>query len=185
MGSRWVSQVTMDEGYNYQKTPYTSHLAIKTQHEPPERSLVWKASWFRKRAIGWRAGVLSGVACSTAVFLINISVFLWAESKNGWRKLDDGDGKYTLYVGDCEITQRLNIGIHVLINGLSTLLLSASNYCMQCMSAPTREEVDKAHVSGTWLDIGIPSVRNLKSIGAKRTILYFLLGLSSIPLHLL
>jgi hypothetical protein len=68
---------------------------------------------------------------------------------------------------------------------LSTVLLSGSNYCMQCLSAPSREEVNAAHAKGKWLDIGIPSVHNLKSISMKKVGLWWCLGLSSVPLHLM
>ncbi|KAI9789333.1 MAG: hypothetical protein M1816_006222 [Peltula sp. TS41687] len=56
---------------------------------------------------------------------------------------------------------------------------------MQCLTAPTREEVDTAHRRGKWLDIGIPSVKNLWRISPAKVILWALLGLSSIPLHLI
>ena len=75
--------------------------------------------------------------------------------------------------------------MHVAINVLSTLLLGASNYSMQCLSSPTRREVDKAHSQGIWLDIGVPSVRNLRKLSTTRIVLWWLLAISSIPLHLL
>ncbi|KAH7392189.1 hypothetical protein DE146DRAFT_661877 [Phaeosphaeria sp. MPI-PUGE-AT-0046c] len=56
---------------------------------------------------------------------------------------------------------------------------------MQCMTAPTRGEVDRAHAARRWLDIGVPSFRNLRRIGRDRLVLWLLLGLSSLPLHLL
>lgn len=56
---------------------------------------------------------------------------------------------------------------------------------MQCISSPTRHEGDKAHARGVWLDIGVPSVRNLERITSSRILLWWLLGLSSVPLHLL
>lgn len=56
---------------------------------------------------------------------------------------------------------------------------------MQCLSAPTRSEVDKAHSQGIWLDIGVPSVRNLRRLSTPRIVLWWLLAISSIPLHLL
>ncbi len=65
------------------------------------------------------------------------------------------------------------------------MLLGASNYTMQCLSAPTRSEVDKAHSQGIWLDIGVPGVRNLRRISGVRITLWWLLAISSIPLHLL
>lgn len=56
---------------------------------------------------------------------------------------------------------------------------------MQCLSSPERGEIDKAHCKGIWLDIGVPSVRNLRRISATRILLWWLLALSSIPLRLL
>ena len=78
----------------------------------------------------------------------------------------------------------LNFWLHMVINILSTSLLGASNYSMQCLSAPTRRDIDKAHSKRTWLDIGIPSYRNLAGISRLRLGLWCLLALSSIPLHL-
>lgn len=73
----------------------------------------------------------------------------------------------------------------MLINILSTILLGASNYCMQRISAPTRKDIDSARAQGKMVDIGVLSIRNLLRIGGKRRILYTVLTLSSLPLHLL
>ncbi|MCJ1470576.1 hypothetical protein MMC07_009222 [Pseudocyphellaria aurata] len=91
----------------------------------------------------------------------------------------------TLHDGPCKEVQRLDVVAHVMINIFSTVILASSNYCMQCMSAPTRTEIDKAHAQGVWLDIGIPSMRNLRRISGKRVLVWTVLGLSSLPLHLL
>ena len=56
---------------------------------------------------------------------------------------------------------------------------------MQRLSAPTRKEVDKAHQKHTWVDIGVPSLRNLFFVSRWRTIGWFILAASSLPLHLL
>ncbi|KAL9045807.1 MAG: hypothetical protein Q9214_001214 [Letrouitia sp. 1 TL-2023] len=56
---------------------------------------------------------------------------------------------------------------------------------MQCLSSPTRGELDKAHRRHIWLDIGVPSVRNIWRISRSKMALWFLLAFSSIPLHLL
>ena len=79
----------------------------------------------------------------------------------------------------------MSLWLHLAINVLSTLLLGASNYCMQCLTSPTREEVDRAHSRHIWLDIGIPSVRNLRRVSWYKIILWWLLAISGIPLHLL
>ena len=91
----------------------------------------------------------------------------------------------TILDGSCEKTKNLSLWLHLAINALSTILLGASNYCMQCLSSPTRQEVDKAHNQGIWLDIGVPGIRNLRRISRRRLVLWMLLTLSSIPLHLL
>jgi len=54
---------------------------------------------------------------------------------------------------------------------------------MQRLAAPTRAEVDDAHAKKKWVDIGIPSIKNLLFIEKERVILWLLLGLSSLPLH--
>jgi hypothetical protein len=128
---------------------------------------------------GWRFGALGCAASSTVVFVINLVVTIWGS----WN-LKSGDDAGALYTGDCERVRQMNVGIHVLINILSTVLLSGSNYCMQCLSAPTRKEIDEAHAKGVWLDIGIPSMRNLNMIKTQRVVLWFLLAFSSLPLHL-
>ena len=56
---------------------------------------------------------------------------------------------------------------------------------MQCLSSPTRQDIDKAHAQLNWLDIGIPSIRNLRRITGKRIIFWWLLAISSLPLHLI
>ncbi|KAK3688634.1 hypothetical protein B0T22DRAFT_512276 [Podospora appendiculata] len=94
-------------------------------------------------------------------------------------------GRRVLFEGSCKTTKKLNTMLHLLINIISSLLLSASNYGMQCLSAPTRKEVDQVHAKGGWVDIGVPIIRNLASISRKRVLLWCFLGVSSIPLHFL
>lgn len=124
---------------------------------------------------GWRFGAINCAISASFVFLVNFVVtIIFATGEDG-----------VLFDGDCERARQLNTGIHLLINLLSTVLLSSSNYCMQCLSAPTRKEIDQAHAQGRWLDIGVQSVHNLRNINVRRTIIWFLLGASSLPLHLL
>ena len=65
------------------------------------------------------------------------------------------------------------------------MLLCGSNYVMQVLAAPNREEVDRAHAQRRWLHIGVPNLRNLRYIRRERVIIYMFLFLSSVPLHLL
>ena len=60
-------------------------------------------------------------------------------------------------------------------------------YCpevtQQCLAAPTRSEIDAAHTRRQWMDIGIPSIRNLFRIKAER-MLWIAIGITSVLLHL-
>lgn len=153
----------------------------KHSYSSLDGSLVPNASnrrWGWMHLTGWRFGATNCAVAASAVFLINLIITIVCSTFGG-------DRKGTLYSGNCEKVRRINYGLHVLINVLSTVLLSSSNYCMQCLSAPTRKDVDVAHARGKWLDIGVLSIRNLRCISRKRVILWALLGLSSLPLHLL
>jgi aryl carrier-like protein len=68
---------------------------------------------------------------------------------------------------------------------LSTGMLSASNFCIQLQASPTRADVDHVHKHNNWLDIGVPSLRNLRYISWWRLISYVILALSSLPIHLM
>jgi hypothetical protein len=134
----------------------------------------------RRRFSGWRGGVAIAIACSSFVLLVNIVCAIVLATSGS-----PSDGIATAYTGDCRVATRWSTGLHLLVNILGSLLLGASNYCMQRLVAPTRVEIDKAHANGKWLDIGIPSVRNLSAISRKRLTLWILLAASSIPLHFL
>lgn len=149
----------------------------------PKQVSVPRASFLRKSQYlhGWRMGITLSVATAITVFLINLILTIWAYSRYGLKR----GGIGTIQEGSCETTRRLSLWLHLVINVLSTLLLSASNYTMQCLVSPTREEVDRAHSQNRWLDIGVPSIRNLTRISFHRRVLWWLLVISGVPLHLL
>ena len=95
------------------------------------------------------------------------------------------DGTGTLFKGDYAKAQTLNTGVHMVINGITTGFISASNYTMQCLAAPSRSEVNKAHSKGIWLNIGVPSARNLRHISIYRMILWCVLVVSTLSVHLM
>lgn len=181
---RCVREMDTMDYYPYQKSPLITEHVVEGANINQDLSSQTEPSWFRKHASGWKFVVFACSLCSIAVFVANLAIFMWAGYSHAWQFGGD-NGRFALYDGNCKTTQKLNVAIHLLINLLGTILLSASNYCMQCLSAPTREEVDRAHGRGMWMDIGIQSFRNLKAIGSKRSVLYFVLGFSSLPLHLL
>ncbi|KAF2139582.1 uncharacterized protein K452DRAFT_336248 [Aplosporella prunicola CBS 121167] len=98
-----------------------------------------------------------------------------------WKSHDRG----VLLDGDCNSVRNANMWIHVYINVASTLLLGASSFAMQCFSAPTREQINKAHKKRIWLDIGVPSLRNVRFMRRKYVIMWYTLAATSLVLHLL
>ncbi|KAL6712992.1 hypothetical protein ACLMJK_009388 [Lecanora helva] len=129
---------------------------------------------------GYHFGVLCCAWTSGLVLLLNITATIWAATT--W-STEGGIG--TLQKGNCKHSSNLGFWIHLMINILSTALLGASNYTMQCLASPTRSEIDKAHQRGSSVDIGLPSVRNFWSIARHRKVLWGLLALTTVPLHLL
>lgn len=130
---------------------------------------------------GWRMGALIALIVATTVCILNFSITMWVYLRVHGINSTTG----ILYYGNCAKARRFNVLIHLLVNVLGTLLLDASSYCMQVLSAPNRNELARAHTQRYWLHIGVPSWRNLKWIGKDRVLLWALLLLSSVPLHLL
>jgi hypothetical protein len=129
----------------------------------------------------WRFGLHAGLYASAIVLLSNVSLLLVGVISRD----DTFKGISTVAKGEMRRITTMTTAYHVLINVLSTILLTSTNYAMQILCAPTRHEVEKAHASGHWLDIGIMSIHNLRHIDRKRVIVWVLLALSSVPLHLL
>lgn len=134
----------------------------------------------RYRLQGWRFGVTVSAWTALVVFLFNLILTIWAAVR-----FPVVDGIGTALDGACGQVNTWTTWLHVLINGLSSLLLSASNYTMQCLCSPTRKEIDRAHARGDWLDVGVPSVRNISRVNWRRTVLWGLLAASTVPIHLL
>lgn len=55
---------------------------------------------------------------------------------------------------------------------------------MQSLVAPTRNDVDKAHAKRMLLDIGVPSMRNLRVMRAPQLVIWGLLLITATPFHL-
>ena len=134
----------------------------------------------KKPQQGWRFGSFVARYAVGSCLTVNVLFLIFACALT---HVANGIG--VLYEGDCGETKTIDTWVHVLINGLATALVGASNYTMQCLAAPNRCEVDAAHAKGAWLDIGVPSVRNLRHIAWRRTALWFALALSTVPVHLM
>ena len=138
---------------------------------------AWKPVWYT----GWHTGVLACAASALVVLFINLSLTIYAAT-DPRHKMEGRIG--TLYSGSCDKSGEIGLWLHLGINVLSTLLLSGSNYTQQCLAAPTRSEIDALHSRRRWMDIGVPSVRNLFRIKPERVLLWITIGFTSIPLHL-
>ena len=132
--------------------------------------------WLSKRS----RALLLHISLVGVILLVNFALTLWGMTHYAYFH-----GVATIYQGDCAFVKRLDLWLHLLINLLSTGMLMASSYCMQLQAAPTRKNVDKAHAAEDWLDIGVPSLRNLRYIGKWRRFSWLLLALSSLPVHLM
>lgn len=137
------------------------------------RSKKWRTWTAQRQVVLWGCFLAVSFIC-----IINFSLATWAWVHFG----TTSDGVVELYQGDCATIKRAVTWAHVVINVLGTVLLGASNLTLQLLVAPTRKEVDAAHAKGTWLDIGVPSLRNLRHIGRLRAMLWGLLAITSIPI---
>lgn len=120
------------------------------------------------------------VAVACIVLIINIVWLVYAKSKYG---IVNGFG--TIQSGECSKVKGLSTWYHLLINILSTLLLTGSNAFMATYSCPSRQEVDHAHQRGKSLHVGSLSFGNLRCIAKRRGLVVLALALSSAPFHLL
>ncbi|KAH7346022.1 hypothetical protein BKA66DRAFT_433502 [Pyrenochaeta sp. MPI-SDFR-AT-0127] len=128
---------------------------------------------------GWRAGLLRAFVFSLAAFIANIAVYAWL-----FATYNGPGGTATVMTGKCEMVRQTNTGIHAALNVVSTLVLSASTYAMQGLTAPTRKEVNVAHGKGKWVEIGTASIRNLFHVRRRNIWIWILLAVTGLPFHL-
>ena len=154
---------------------------VRTKIEEAKTNLIQRLpAVIHRRLIRWKFGITGWAVVVITTLFINIGLSVFVGYYHGFN-----NGIGTLLQGECSKITAYSIGAHLIINVLSTLLLSGSNYCMQCLSAPTRREINNAHEQGITLDIGIPSLHNLGTVGAWKVLMWTLLGISSLSLHLL
>jgi len=153
----------------------STELSVVESHERRD-------CWYRRQARkSWRFGLFAGLYASIAVLASNTAFLLYGVLTHGGVQ----DGIATIMQGHTKTVSYMSTALHVVINIMSTVLLTSSNYAMQVLCAPTRGEINLAHEKGHWLEIGIMSFRNLSHINKKRALIWWSLALSSAPLHLL
>ena len=123
--------------------------------------------WKRWTA-GWRAGVGLNALLAGAILLVGLICFVILAA---WKGKDVFKGRIVIHEGSCSTISGIDWGIHAAINILGVVLLAGANYTFQVLSSPTREEVTAVHEKKKWLDIGIPSFRNLGYVAKNRSLL--------------
>ncbi|KAI1139810.1 hypothetical protein F5Y05DRAFT_380161 [Hypoxylon sp. FL0543] len=135
-----------------------------------------------KSSTGWKKAAKVNCVVLVLISAILLGCVIAAASKVG------GIQKALFfYAGDCDNgnVSRLNTVLHLLINVVSTLVLASSNFFMQVLNSPSREEVNVTHFKGSWVGIGVPSARNVFHVSKSKTLCWALLLASSVPIHLL
>ncbi|KAJ9604505.1 hypothetical protein H2200_011341 [Cladophialophora chaetospira] len=127
----------------------------------------------RRFTTGWKTSSRIALGCVIGVLVTNICLTIGFVT-TGMKMMG----------GNCKKVETKDTWVHLGLNVVATALLASSNYCMQLLSSPSRSEVNKAHAKQKWLDIGIASVRNLRFLRKKKIVLWWILGISSVPLHL-
>ena len=129
---------------------------------------------------GCQGGVINALILGISTLILNIAIAWWLSTA------EDFNANLVVFQRrSCRSSNTINIIGQVIINILATLLMAASNYCMQILSSPLREEVDAAHAAKKWLYIGVPNLKNLRHIPWTRRMLCLILVVSSLPVHLL
>ncbi|KAF5243582.1 hypothetical protein FANTH_8161 [Fusarium anthophilum] len=136
-----------------------------------------------KKLSGWRktAFYLTFLALILTIFLVTALIMSLHVVNGGGASIF---GESAILNDSCDKISRANLWIHLAINIIGTGVLGSSNFFMQVLVAPTRQDVDRAHTSKRWVEIGIHSIHNFRFISKRQVFLWALFSLTSIPLHL-
>ncbi|KAL2005113.1 hypothetical protein VTN00DRAFT_2963 [Thermoascus crustaceus] len=117
----------------------------------------------------WIKGVYICATISAVVLLINIILISVAGGLAGKKPQNTGfSATQVVYEGSCTLTKRWDVVLHLIIKRLE----HDNPSCQQFFRRK-------------WLDIGVPSVRNLSAVGRYRVTLWFILLITATPFHLL
>ncbi|KAF5656834.1 hypothetical protein FHETE_10765 [Fusarium heterosporum] len=120
----------------------------------------------RSLMTGWRAGVAVNMFLAFLILVASVTCLAFASVKghmSTWESL--------LMKGNSVTVEGIARGIMAGVNVFAIVLIAGANYVAQILNSPTRAEVDCAHSTFKWLDIGIPSLRNLSLISSTRATL--------------
>ncbi|KAF7183606.1 hypothetical protein CNMCM7691_003885 [Aspergillus felis] len=180
----WNRYVSPRQSITAESMPLTP-MAPPPENSDPGDEAAQSGQRTEKRTQRWTKGVMICAWIVLSVLVMNSLFTIIAIAVAYSKEKAEGFGYTPLYQGQCSVAKDWTTGIHLVINILSTVILGASNYCLQCLSAPSRSEVDKAHAERAWLNIGVSSIVDLLIHGrGRRRNLAFILLLTSLPFHL-
>ncbi|KAK2681218.1 hypothetical protein RAB80_003011 [Fusarium oxysporum f. sp. vasinfectum] len=138
-------------------TPRAEREKMLMEERPqPTRSLM----------TGWRAGVAANMFLTFLILVASVACLALASAQghmSTWESL--------LMEGSSTTVEGIARGILAAVNVFAIILIAGANYVVQILNSPTRAEVDNAHSAFKWLDIGIPSLRNMSLISSTRATL--------------
>ncbi|RDW78687.1 uncharacterized protein DSM5745_05539 [Aspergillus mulundensis] len=176
----------------FRHSSFWSRFRYKLLSNPENAKETTATGASPQRKKHWIQGVYLCAYISSAVLLVNL-IFLAVAEKLAADIRDQGSSDKILsswafqviHDGSCALSERWSLALHLMINVLGTAVLAASNYTMQTLVAPCREEVDAHHKKGKWLDIGTSSIKNLLVVGRYRAVIWAVLLVTATPFHLL
>ncbi|KAJ8124488.1 hypothetical protein O1611_g9152 [Lasiodiplodia mahajangana] len=139
-----------------------NHLASATGLSRGDGS---ERSDLRRHFTGWRGGIVYNTLLTFLILVVGIISLILVVTRT-----KVFSGQLAIYTGDCPTATRINIGVHVVINVFTVVLLAGANYVFQILTSPTRREVSKAHDQKRWLDIGVSSLRNFRHVSRFRAV---------------
>ena len=142
------------------------------EHKPSEAAPAASkkqrpADWARRKSLvqrytrGTKRSLSIFLMVAITILIINASWYGYAVAR--YDQLLEGSGLADLAsrtpvglikTGDCAAVRNMNTWFHLLINALSTLLLTGSNAFVAAYSSPTREEVDKSACEAAMASCG-------------------------------
>jgi len=129
---------------------------------------------------GWRGGVAVNSFVSFLVLVVGIVCLILAVSKAQML-----GGESAIFAGGCAQAERIGWGLRAVISVFVIILLAIGNYVFQVLSSPTRRELASAHERHKWLEIGVPSWRNLRFISSTRVFLAAVILLAAFSTQLM
>ncbi|KFA64070.1 hypothetical protein S40285_06739 [Stachybotrys chlorohalonatus IBT 40285] len=139
---------------------------LQSFFDDPEKAQARSPRYLKRIMTGWRGGVTLNLLLAAVFLIAAVACLAILIIRNGGLS-----AQTTIREGDCDAIRQLNTGLHVVVNLAGAVLLAGASYVFQVLTSPTREEVDVAHRKRQYLDIGVPSIRNLIFISKPRALI--------------